>query len=145
VCAGLDVPISLVVTSPPYYGMRTYLPDQWLRSWFLGGPEHVDYGSANGEMTHGSPQQFSDQLRDVWRGLARAATAEAKMVIRFGGIHDRQAEPTEILKESLRDSRWRLVTRTSAGDADRGKRQARQFIRKGRAPKQEYDFHAQLL
>ena len=27
-----------VVTSPPYYGLRTYGPDQWLRQWFLGGP-----------------------------------------------------------------------------------------------------------
>jgi hypothetical protein len=32
-----------VVTSPPYYGLRTYLPDQWLRNWFLGGPAVVDY------------------------------------------------------------------------------------------------------
>ncbi|MFO0564672.1 MAG: DNA methyltransferase [Polyangiaceae bacterium] len=30
-----------VVTSPPYFGMRTYLPDQWLRLWFLGGPDCV--------------------------------------------------------------------------------------------------------
>src|SRR5262245_39292813 len=28
-----------VITSPPYYGMRTYIPDQWLRYWFLGGPD----------------------------------------------------------------------------------------------------------
>ena len=27
----------LVITSPPYYGMRTYIQDQWLRHWFLGG------------------------------------------------------------------------------------------------------------
>ena len=26
-----------VITSPPYLGMRTYLPDQWLRYWALGG------------------------------------------------------------------------------------------------------------
>lgn len=24
-----------VITSPPYFGMRTYRPDQWLRNWFL--------------------------------------------------------------------------------------------------------------
>src|SRR5205809_966447 len=34
-----------VITSPPYYGMRTYLPDQWLRYWFLGGPARVSYNS----------------------------------------------------------------------------------------------------
>ena len=32
-----------IVTSPPYYGMRTYLPDQWLRLCFLGGPDYVEY------------------------------------------------------------------------------------------------------
>jgi DNA methylase len=26
-----------VITSPPYHGMRSYFPDQWLRDWFLGG------------------------------------------------------------------------------------------------------------
>jgi hypothetical protein len=29
-----------IITSPPHYGMRTYLPDQWLRNWFLGGESH---------------------------------------------------------------------------------------------------------
>ena len=36
--------IGWFVTSPPYYGMRTYFPDQWLRLWFLGGEAHVEYG-----------------------------------------------------------------------------------------------------
>jgi hypothetical protein len=27
-----------VITSRPYYGLRTYVQDQWLRNWFLGGP-----------------------------------------------------------------------------------------------------------
>ena len=34
---------SWVITLPPYYGMRTYFPDHWLRNWFVGGPSHVDY------------------------------------------------------------------------------------------------------
>src|SRR5262249_10845426 len=29
--------IKWIVTSPPFYGMRTYVPDQWLRNWFMGG------------------------------------------------------------------------------------------------------------
>ncbi|MFW5955411.1 MAG: DNA methyltransferase, partial [Rhodothermales bacterium] len=35
--------VDTVVTSPPYWQMRTYKPDQWLRLWFLGGPEDVEY------------------------------------------------------------------------------------------------------
>jgi DNA methylase len=43
-------PISCVVTSPPYYGMRTYRQDQWLRNWFLGGPSTVDYTSQTADL-----------------------------------------------------------------------------------------------
>jgi hypothetical protein len=32
--ARLRQSFSWIITSPPYYGMRTYLPDQWLRAWF---------------------------------------------------------------------------------------------------------------
>jgi hypothetical protein len=30
---------SLLLTSPPYYGVTNYFYDQWLRLWLLGGPE----------------------------------------------------------------------------------------------------------
>src|SRR5687767_796273 len=54
-----------IITSPPYYGLRTYVPDQWLRSWFLGGPPRVDY-SYGAQVSHRSPDAFIDDLRRVW-------------------------------------------------------------------------------
>lgn len=74
---------SWIVTSPPYYGMRTYIPDQWLRMWFLGGEPTVCYSSEK-QITHGSPDEFAEQLRTVWRNVGTAAADDAKMVIRFG-------------------------------------------------------------
>ena len=66
---GLDMPpFDWVITSPPYYGLRTYRPDQWLRLWFLGGPGNVDY-SQHDQLTHGSPESFARQLSQVWRKL----------------------------------------------------------------------------
>src|SRR5688572_17579933 len=44
-----------IITSPPYYGMRTYVQDQWLRYWFTGGPDHVDY-TVSGQLNHMSPE-----------------------------------------------------------------------------------------
>jgi hypothetical protein len=38
--------------SPPYYGRRTYIPDQWLRNWFLGGSSNVEY-SNDLQLAHG--------------------------------------------------------------------------------------------
>ena len=29
-----------VITSPPYYHMRSYIPDRWLRNWFVSENDH---------------------------------------------------------------------------------------------------------
>ena len=132
------------ITSPPYYGMRTYIPDQWLRSWFLGGPSKVAYRPPENEMDHGSSTLFAADLHKVWKGLAANAHDDANLVIRFGGIADRDVDPMELLKESLEDSGWRLTTAVSAGDANAGRRQATQFVHGGPAPKEEHDYYAVL-
>jgi hypothetical protein len=132
------------ITSPPYYGMRTYIPDQWLRNWFVGGPSAVVYTPPACEIKHSSPEAFAAELRKVWKGIASHAAGTARLVVRFGGISDRQASSVEILRLSLKDSGWRLTTMRSAGDADCGRRQATQFVHGGPAPQEEHDFYARL-
>jgi hypothetical protein len=135
-------PILHVVTSPPYYGMRTYRQDQWLRNWFLGGPATVDYLSRTSDLAHSSPEAFVRQLSDVWKNVRKVCKREASLVVRFGGIHDRQCDPVQMLKESLRLADWELLTLRPAGTALDGRRQASQFFEKAKKPKQEYDFYA---
>jgi len=132
-----------VVTSPPYFGMRTYVPDQWLRGWFLGGPETVTYRHPY-QMTHSSPSDFVQQLVSTWTNVARSCLPGAKLMIRFGGIHDRKANPKDIMLASLRETkgRLRLLTVRSAGLSSIGKRQAEQFRRTLQKPIEEFDFHA---
>ncbi len=134
-----------VVTSPPYYGMRTYIPDQWLRYWFLGGPDQVVYSFEN-QMSHSSPSKYAEQLATVWKNIARACLPGAKITIRFGGIRDRKANPKEIMLASLRKTNraLRLLTLRSAGLSSKGKRQAEQFKRKLGKPVEEFDFYARV-
>jgi hypothetical protein len=134
---------SRVVTSPPYLGMRTYVPDQWLRHWFLGGPETVTYRHPD-QMTHSSPSDFVEQLASTWTNVVRACLPGAKFMIRFGGIHDRKAKPKDIMLASLREAKCqlRLLTVRSAGLSSIGKRQAEQFKRTLQTPVEEFDFHA---
>ncbi len=122
----IDRKVRWTVTSPPFYGMRTYVPDQWLRNWFVGGPASVDYSNPK-QLDHPSPAAFARQLRDVWRNVAEVCRSDAQMVVRFGGISDRDADPLAILKESVRDSPWRFTTIVRAGSADQGRRQATHF------------------
>jgi hypothetical protein len=139
-----DTPKSLfnwVITSPPYYGMRTYIPDQWLRNWFLGGPDHVDYDKHN-QLSHSSPDEFIRDLGIVWRNAAGVCSGKAVLVARFGGISDRKANPLDLIKASLKGSGWKLQTIHKAGSAIDGKRQADSFLRRRSKPMLEYDVWA---
>jgi hypothetical protein len=133
--------IAWIVTSPPYYGMRTYIPDQWLRYWFLGGPAEVAY-HFDGQLQHQSPDGFAGQLALVWRNAAQICRRGARLVVRFGGINDRKQDPLLILKGSLAAAGWRTLTARPAGHSGHGRRQADQFARTRRAPVAEYDFYA---
>jgi DNA methylase len=133
--------VGWVITSPPYYGMRSYLPDQWLRSWFLGGPPEVRY-SMDGQLRHTSPQTFSDQLSQVWRQAGKACRPGARLVVRYGGIHDRKAAPMVILLSSLHGSGWRVQTHVGAGSAAAGRRQSLHFAREQRRAMEERDVWA---
>lgn len=64
------------------------------------------------------------------------------MVIRFGGITDRRADPLSLIKASLKDSVWRITTIRGAGSAMEGKRQAEAFLRTKSKPMVEYDVWA---
>ena len=130
-----------VITSPPYYGMRTYISDQWLRHWFLGGPDTVDY-SCSSQVSHSSPEEFANNLRMVWQNVAHATRPEASLIVRFGGISDRRVEPLDLLMHSLEGSGWLVSSTSLAGSAHAGKRQADTFLRKRTKPITEYDVWA---
>jgi hypothetical protein len=132
-----------IITSPPYYGLRTYQADQWIRAWFLGGCDRPMYRDPH-QLTHNSPESFAAELRTVWRNVLAHAADGARLVIRFGGIHDRSADPLAIIKDSLRGSGWRVCTRRSAGVASRGRRQADHFQPAPQAAREEFDIWACL-
>ncbi|RWE31610.1 MAG: DNA modification methylase [Mesorhizobium sp.] len=135
--APLATRFSWIVTSPPYYGMRTYLPDQWLRNWFLGGPSEVDYGTL-GQLNHSGPEVFASDLRKVWKNGRVSSADGARLVIRFGGIADRSANPHDIIMSSLKDTGWHPQTVKAAGSASDGKRQANSFLRHRSVPIEEF-------
>jgi hypothetical protein len=142
----LGYKFSYVITSPPYYGMKTYIPDQWLRYWFLGGPAHVAYTHPVGSLSHNSLDSFTTGLARMWISVANVCKPAAKLVCRFGAIRNRDHDPIDIIKNSLSGTDWQLLTIKHAGNSLTGKRQAQQFGERIRlSPRQEYDFHARLV
>jgi SAM-dependent methyltransferase len=123
--ASVSEAIDLVVTSPPYYGMRTYVADQWLRNWFLGGLPEVPYGEEN-PLSHRSPDAFAESLAQVWDRIGDRLSSSGRMFIRFGAIPSRKANPRTIMFASLEQSRfsWKVRRVCRAESASSGKRQA---------------------
>jgi hypothetical protein len=136
-----DSHFNWIITSPPYYGMRTYIPDQWLRNWFLGGPDSVDYSNRD-QVVHRSPEDFVADLRQTWCNAARVSAEEAQMVVRFGGIADRHANPLDLIEDSLSESGWSITAIREAGSATEGRRQADAFLRSKTKPMLEHDVWA---
>lgn len=121
-------PFSAVVTSPPYFGMRTYVTDQWLRHWFLGGPAEPDY-AANRQLDAPAPGEFARELARVWNRIAERCAPGCRLVIRFGALPSVPSDPASIIADSIRQSTagWELASIADAGTADIGRRQAQQF------------------
>ena len=121
-----------VITSPPYYGMYTYVPDQWLRNWFLGGPDSVVY-DAQQQVSRGGLAGFVTGLADVWRAVAKRCTPAARMFVRFGSLPGSLVDPEEVLRASLEqaDAGWAVESVRGAGLPAKRARQAIQFTGAG--------------
>lgn len=130
--------VKWVITSPPYYGMRTYIPDQWLRMWFLGGKATVDY-SMDKQLNHQSADEFAAQLNQVWKNVSKICTDDASLIIRFGGINDRKVDPLHIVEQSFKNSGWRISKVESAGFASSGRRQALHIKSSIKEAREEHD------
>jgi SAM-dependent methyltransferase len=117
-----------VVTSPPYYGMNTYVPDQWLRNWFLGGPPFAEYNIA-GQIAHGGVEGFTLSLASVWRAASARCRPGATLAIRFGALPSARVDAEGLLLQSLADSGvgWSVLDVRDAGQPDNRARQAVQF------------------
>lgn len=116
------------VTSPPYFGMDTYVSDQWLRNWFVGGGSRPLYGSEQ-QLSRGTREDFASSLGKVWWAVAARSLPNAKLAVRFGAIRSRGSDPETIMRQSLIASRapWKVLSVTPAGGAESGRRQADQM------------------
>lgn len=120
---------SWVICSPPYYGMRTYVPDQWLRNWFVGGSPEVEY-AREAQISHAGESAFVRDLASVWKGVSEVCKPGAHLIIRFGVLPSVDKDASQLIMQSIRDADvgWKVRTWRNAGSASAGRRQADQFM-----------------
>lgn len=136
----VNKPCTWVITSPPYFGMSTYVPDQWLRNWFIGGPAKVEYQSA-GQIGRGPREAYCEKLSEVWRNIGEFCDETTRMVVRFGFIGSSPIDAEAVFRRSLRGTGWKVQRIVYAGDSRRGRRQADVFCRSHSDPPMEVDIY----
>jgi hypothetical protein len=136
---------SYVITSPPYLGMRCYVADQWLRNWFLGLREDVEYRESE-QLSSTKHQTFISELAVVWHRVATVCKPGAKLAVRFGALPSQDRTPLCTLRESLKSSGvpWRIVTTREVPKAPKERRQSTQFLSDTKTAVREVDVYARL-
>jgi hypothetical protein len=135
--------VDWIITSPPYYGLRTYRPDQWLREWFLDGADVVEY-LADDQLSHASPEAFATDMGLVLDRLVPYCSRKARLVIRIGSINDRPVDAMKITRAALRETGWRIDRVRNAGLASAGRRQLESFATTFQPARAEYDVWCSL-
>ena len=137
-----EKPFDTIITSPPYHGMNTYIPDQWIRNWFVGGPASVEYSIQ--EQASGNLSSFIDQLSQVWINCSEICRDGAKMFVRFGEVSQNNENPEETIIESFEKTNWHVQKITSAGQPPKSHRSSSTFIKNGLREYKEIDIIADL-
>ncbi|SJZ82964.1 hypothetical protein SAMN04488128_1011764 [Chitinophaga eiseniae] len=139
--SALPKDFDLIVTSPPYYGMKTYIQDQWLRMWFLGGDPEIDYKNEKDQIKHSGKDIFIQELASVWQNVKKVSLEDLHIYVRFGSVPSVKSDPKQIFRSSIEAAGGlKIVSTRNALDAHAGKRQANQMGASSKAAV-EYDFH----
>ncbi len=135
-----------VITSPPYLGMTTYSTDQWLREWFLGGPESPNYGG-NKMFASGNQKKLRDDLTLVWKNVSKVSNTGSHLVVRFGALPSRPYDYVSTIRDSIEyaNSDWEIETIKDAGVSENGQRQSSQFLERIRKSIREVDVYAKRV
>jgi hypothetical protein len=134
-----------VITSPPYIGMRCYVSDQWLRNWFVGANEDVEYNESQ-QMGSNSRQEFVSQLARVWRRMASICVRDARLIVRFGALPSVEEDPAKVVRQSLigSDVPWKVLKTRPVPPLPSARRQANQFNLDLKDALREVDVFARL-
>ena len=85
--------VRCVITSPPYQDVTDFEEDQWLRLWFLGGPDRPVRRRISRDDRHTSSKSYWDFIADMWRAFGASLGKKANVVIRIGS---RSADPDRL-------------------------------------------------
>lgn len=144
-CADAYAPfadVDYIITSPPYFGMDRYFPNQWLRLWLMGKET-----TPPDSITQDNAEHYIRDLARVWKNCSEISRNGTIMVVRLGNTWEgHYTDPIGLLTSSLEQSgtRWILdgyerVTKMITTPSSEFP-----FPLPSRRPPVEYNFHIHL-
>ena len=116
---------SLLLTSPPYYGVTNYFYDQWLRLWLLGGPEKPCSSGESCKRKFENKKHYIDMLCHVFTKSESLLKHDAVVFIRTDARQFTRKATIEALesafpRKKLRSEKYSLpaFTQTTLFDKD---------------------------
>ena len=133
--------VALVVTSPPYLDTTDYAEDQWLRLWFLGGPERPS-ARMHRDDRHTNPTHYWDFLSEVWAGGASLLRQDSHFVVRIGGTKLAKTDLfAGVYSSLLKGLGGRTVKPLHEGETSSIRKRQTNSFRPGTSPERsEHDF-----
>jgi hypothetical protein len=101
--------VSLLFTSPPYYGITNYHYDQWLRLWLLGGPPSASRVAGRHRGKFSNLQRYEELLRTVFSKCAPLLSRNATVYVRTDSREVTYETTRRVLGEVFRC--WRIRRR----------------------------------
>jgi hypothetical protein len=106
---------TLLLTSPPYFGVTNYHYDQWLRLWLLGGrPDALRAGGRYRDKFE-NQSEYRRLLKLVFERSAPLLSPDATVYVRTDNRKITYATTREVLTETFPDKVLRRVVRPVKG------------------------------
>jgi hypothetical protein len=117
---GLGKP-SLMLTSPPYFGITNYHYDQWIRLWLLGGPPTDRVTATHFKGKHqgkfANVQVYEDLLNGVFKSSARLLRHDACVYVRTDWREPTASITRNALKGAFPNHRMKRLNQPFKGKA----------------------------
>ncbi len=110
---------SLLLTSPPYFGITNYHYDQWIRLWLLGGPPTDHRAQTETRGKHRDKFSnfgvYGDLLSTVFASSAKMLRQDAVVYVRSDRREPTKSLIREVLKTTFPSHELRSVIRPVTG------------------------------
>lgn len=118
--------VDCVITSPPYLDVTNFEEDQWLRLWFLGGPDVPTRNRLSRDDRHTWSERYWRFIGDMWRTLGQVVSKRGDVVVRIGC---RRVAPEELASTLVGSSVFsgRRIELVETRQSDLGRRQTDAF------------------